>query len=159
MIGEDCSRVGVAFFSMSEDNLAEQLRHPWVSICSDSSSVAPEGVSLRSPRHPRAYGSFARVLRKYVREERLLTLAEAVDRMTRLPAANFGITGRGRREEGAFADVVVFDLATVADIATFDHPHRLSVGVGDVVVNGRAAIRGGEFTGTLAGRAVRRGSR
>jgi N-acyl-D-amino-acid deacylase len=159
LIGADRSRVGVAFFSMSEENLAEQLRPPWVSICSDGSSVAPEGVSLQSPTHPRTYGSFARVLRKYVREDRVLTLAEAVDRMTRLPAANFGFTGRGRLEEGAYADLVVFDPDTVADVATFEDPHRLSVGVTDVIVNGRTTIRKGAFTGTLAGRAVRRGTR
>ena len=159
LIGSDRSRVGVAFFSMSEDNLAEQLRRPWVSICSDASSMAPEGVSLRSPTHPRAYGSFARVLGKYVREDKVLTLAEAVDRMTRLPATNFGLAGRGRIEVGAFADLVVFDPRTVTDVATFDDPHRLSRGVSDVVVNGVAAIRDGELTGELPGRALRRGRR
>lgn len=157
LICADRSRVGVAFFSMSEENLAEQLRRPWVSVCSDGSSMAPEGVSLRSPTHPRAYGSFARVLGRYVREQQVLTLAEAVDKMTRLPADNFGLAGRGRLAEGHFADVVVFDPQTVADLATFADPHRLSVGISDVIVNGRPAIRAGELTGALPGRALRRG--
>ncbi len=157
LIAADRSRIQVAFFSMSEENLVEQLRRPWVSICSDASSMAPEGVSLRSPTHPRAYGSFARVLGRYVRENKVLTLAEAVDRMTGLPAANFGLAGRGRIDVGAFADLVVFDPRTVTDVATFDDPHRLSRGVSDVMVNGVPAIRDGELTGELPGRAVRRG--
>ncbi len=157
LIARDRSRVGVAFFSMSEDNLTEQLRHRFVSICSDAQSVAPEGVALQSPTHPRAYGSFARVLRKYVREDGVLTFAEAVDRMTRLPADNFGLAGRGRLEVGAFADLVVLDPEKVADTATFEDPHRLAVGVSHVVVNGRVTLQDGAFTGTLAGRAVRRG--
>lgn len=159
LICADRSRVGVAFFSMSEENLSEQLRRPWVSVCSDGSSMAPEGVSLRSPTHPRAYGSFARVLGRYVREQKVLTLSDAVDKMTRLPATNFGLTDRGRLVEGHFADVVVFDPQIVADVATFEDPHRLSVGISDVIVNGRSAIRAGELTGELPGRALRRGRR
>ncbi len=159
LIRADRSRVGVAFFSMSEENLVDQLRRPWVSVCSDASSRAPEGVSLRSPTHPRAYGSFARVLGRYVREQRVLTLAEAVDKMTRLPAENFGLSGRGVLAPDHAADLVVFDPQTVSDVATFDDPHRLSVGVRDVVVNGRIALRDGAFTGEPAGRALRRGRR
>jgi N-acyl-D-amino-acid deacylase len=155
LIRDDRSRVSVAFASMSEDNLRTQLRKPWVSIGSDGSSMAPEGVFLRSPTHPRAYGSFTRVLGRYVREEKLLTLQEAVERMTRLPATNLGLTGRGEIAEGCFADIVVLDPDTVADRATFADPHQLSVGVSDVVVNGKAAIRDGAFTGQLAGRALR----
>lgn len=154
LIRDDRTRVTVAFFSMSEDNLREQLRRPWVGVGSDGSSMAPEGAFLNAPTHPRAYGTFARVLGKYVREERVLTLADAVDRMTTRPAGTFGLEDRGRLAEGCFADVVVFDPDTVADRATFEDPHQLSVGVSDVVVNGTPAIRDGEFTGELAGRAV-----
>ncbi|MQA84075.1 MAG: amidohydrolase family protein [Streptosporangiales bacterium] len=154
LIRDDRSRVGAAFFSMSEDNLRTQLRRLWVGIGSDGSSMAPEGVFLRSPTHPRAYGTFARVLGRYVREERVLDLSDAIDRMTRLPATTLGLEGRGRLAEGCFADIVVFVPETVADRATFDDPHRLSVGVSDVVVNGEVAVRAGEPTGRLAGRAL-----
>jgi N-acyl-D-amino-acid deacylase len=154
LIASDRSRIGVAFFSMSEDNLRTELRLPWVSICSDGTSMAPEGVFLRAPTHPRAYGSFARVLGRYVRDEKVLTLSEAIRRMTSLPAQTLGLTGRGHLAEGSFADVVVFDPAAVRDLATFASPHQLAVGATDVLVNGRPAIRSGEFTGTLAGRAL-----
>lgn len=154
LIGDDRSRVGAAFFSMSEVNLRRQLRRPWVGIGSDGASMAPEGIFLRSPTHPRAYGTFARVLGRYVREQRVLSLSDAVDRMTRLPATTLGLDGRGRLAEGCFADIVVFDPETVADRATFDDPHQLSVGITDVVVNGEVAVRAGEFTGRLAGRAL-----
>lgn len=156
LIRDDRSRVSSAFFSMSEDNLREQLRRPWVSVCSDASSMAPEGVSLQAPTHPRAYGSFARVLGRYVREQRVLGLAEAIDRMTRLPAANFGLPGRGSLAPGSYADIVVFDPDTVTDTATFTDPHRLATGVSDVVVNGQPAIAAGHFTGRFPGRALRR---
>jgi N-acyl-D-amino-acid deacylase len=154
LIASDRSRVGVAFFSMSEDNLRKALRRPWVAISSDGTSMAPEGAFLRSPTHPRAYGSFARVLGHYVRDEHVLTLGDAVRKMSALPAATLGLTGRGRLREGFFADVVVFDPATVADLATFDEPHQLSAGVTEVIVNGQVTIAGGEFTGRLAGRAL-----
>lgn len=156
LIRDDRSRVSVAFFSMSEDNLRTQLRLPWVGIGSDGASMAPEGVFLRAPTHPRAYGTFARVLGKYVREERVLTLEDAIERMTVLPAERLGLDGRGRLDEGSFADIVVFDPETVAERATFADPHRLAVGVSDVVVNGEPAVRRGEFTGGLPGRALRR---
>lgn len=154
LIRDDRSRVTVAFFSMSEDNLRRQMRYPWVGFGSDGSSMAPEGASLRAPTHPRSYGTFARVLARYVRERRVLTLAEAVRRMTALPAARLGLTGRGRLEEGTAADIVVFDPAAVRDRATFDDPHQLSDGVSDVVVNGQLAVRDGVSTGRLAGRAL-----
>lgn len=156
LIRDDRSRVTSAFFSMSEDNLREQLRRPWVSVCSDASSMAPEGVSLRAPTHPRAYGSFARILARYVREQRVLGLAEAIDRMTRLPATNLGLRGRGSLTPGSYADIVVFDPETITDTATFTEPHQLATGVSDVVVNGQPAIAGGRFTGRLPGRALRR---
>jgi N-acyl-D-amino-acid deacylase len=155
LIAADRSRVGVAFFSMSEDNLRKALRRPWVAISSDGASMAPEGAFLRSPTHPRAYGSFARVLGHYVRDEKVLPLAEAIHRMSGLPAATLGLAGRGVLREGAFADIVVFDPATVGDRATFGNPHQLSVGVSDVLVNGKAAISCGSFTGELAGRALK----
>ena len=154
LIRDDRSRVGAAFFSMSEDNLRAQLARPWVGIGSDGASMAPEGAFLRAPTHPRAYGSFARVLGRYVREERVLTLPDAIDRMTRLPAATLGLDRRGRLAEGCFADIVVFDPETVTDQATFDDPHQMSTGVSDVLVNGAVAVRAGKPTGRLAGRAV-----
>jgi N-acyl-D-amino-acid deacylase len=154
LIGSDRSRIGVAFFSMAEENLRMALARPWVSICSDGVSMAPEGEFLRAPTHPRAYGSFARVLGHYVRDEGVLTLPEAVRRMTSLPASTLGLSGRGRLAPGYYADVVVLDPATVADQATFADPHRLATGVTDVIVNGRVTIAGGAFTGTLAGRAL-----
>ncbi len=154
LIASDRSRIGVAFFSMSEDNLRKALAEPWVSICSDGTSMAPEGEFLQAPTHPRAYGSFARVLGHYVRDERVLTLPEAVRKMSGQPAATLGLAGRGQLKEGFFADLVVFDPATVADTATFDDPHQLATGVTDVLVNGQVTIGGGAFTGTLAGRAL-----
>jgi N-acyl-D-amino-acid deacylase len=116
--------------------------------------MAPEGDFLRAPTHPRAYGSFARVLGHYVRDEGVLTLPDAIRRMTSLPAATLGLAGRGRLAPGYFADVVVFDPATVADRSTFAQPHQLSVGVTEVIVNGQLTIAGGKFAGTLAGRAL-----
>lgn len=154
LIASDRSRIEVAFFSMCEDNLRKALRLPWVSFCSDATSMAPEGAFLDAPTHPRAYGSFARVLGHYARDENVLTLAEAIRRMTSLPAQSLGLTGRGRIAVGSFADVVVFDPATVRDVATFASPHQLAEGVSDVLVNGRPTIAGGKFTGTLAGRAL-----
>jgi N-acyl-D-amino-acid deacylase len=117
-------------------------------------SMAPEGLSLRAPTHPRAYGSFARVLGRYVREEKVLPLAEAIRRMSALPAATLGLRDRGVLRPGSFADVAVFDPATVGDRATFGNPHQLSVGVSAVLINGKVTISGGTFTGELAGRAL-----
>jgi N-acyl-D-amino-acid deacylase len=154
LIASDRSWVGCAFFSMSEENLRKALRRPWVAICSDGVSMAPEGAFLQAPTHPRSYGSFARVLGHYVREERVLTLAEAVRRMSGLPAATLGLHDRGQLREGNFADVVVLDPANVADRATFADPHRLSAGVSEVLVNGQVTVSGGEFAGALAGRAI-----
>jgi N-acyl-D-amino-acid deacylase len=156
LIAADRSRVGVAFFAMSEENLRKALARPWVGISSDGASMAPEGAFLRSPTHPRAYGSFTRVLSHYARDEKVLTLADAIYRMSGLPAATLGLRrDRGVLREGAFADVVVFDPATVADKATFASPHQLSEGVSEVLVNGTIAVRGGTSTGALAGRALK----
>jgi N-acyl-D-amino-acid deacylase len=154
LIASDRSRVGSAFFSMSEDNLRKALSRPWVAISSDGSSMAPEKAFLAAPTHPRAYGSFARVLGHYARDEQLLSLADAIHRMSGLPAATLGLRGRGLLREGSFADVVVFDPAKVADRATFDNPHQLSVGVSEVLVNGTVTISAGAHTGELAGRAL-----
>lgn len=154
LIASDRSRVQAAFFSMSEENLRAALRRPWTAISSDATSMAPDGAFLRAPTHPRAYGSFARVLGHYVRDEKVLPLADAIHRMSGLPAATLGLSGRGVLREGAYADIVVLDPATVTDHATFRDPHRLSTGVSEVLVNGKVAISGGAFTGELAGRAL-----
>jgi N-acyl-D-amino-acid deacylase len=154
LIASDRSRIEVAFFSMSEANLRMALRRDWVSICSDGTSMAPEGEFLRAPTHPRAYGSFARVLGHYVRDEQVLTLPDAIRRMTALPAATLGLAGRGLLREGAFADVVVFDPSAISDRATFASPHQLSAGVTEVIVNGQVTIANGQLTGRLAGRAL-----
>jgi N-acyl-D-amino-acid deacylase len=154
LIVSDRSRVEVAFFSMSEDNLRSALRRPWVGISSDGSSMAPEGAFLRAPTHPRAYGSFTRVLGHYVRDEHVLTLADAIHRMSGRPAATLALPGRGLLRPGYFADVVVFDPATITDRATFDQPHQLSAGVSEVLVNGQLAISAGEFAGRFPGRAL-----
>jgi N-acyl-D-amino-acid deacylase len=155
LVVEDGSRVGTIYFLMAEENVRRQVALPWVSFCSDAEAPAPEGVFLRANPHPRAYGSFARLLGRYVRDEGLISLAEAVRRLTALPADNLRLRDRGRLRVGYHADLVVFDPATVADRATFEQPHQLAVGVRDVVVNGVPALRGGEPTGALPGRVVR----
>jgi N-acyl-D-amino-acid deacylase len=154
LVLEDESRVGAVYFLMSEDNIRKQLARPWVSLGSDASSMAPEGVFLKSSSHPRAYGNFARLLGKYARDERVMSLAEAVHRMSGLPAANLELTDRGLLKPGMFADVVVFDPATVGDRATFQQPHQLAVGVTHAFVNGIQVLNHGEATGELPGRAV-----
>jgi N-acyl-D-amino-acid deacylase len=157
IIASERTSVFTTFHSMSEDNLRRQLAVPWVGVCSDAASIAPVGRSLDSPTHPRAYGSFARVLGHYTRELGLLTLTDAVRKMTSVPAATFGLTDRGLLEPGYAADLVVLDPDTVIDHATFAEPHQLSVGVRDVVVNGIAALRDGVPTGERPGRRLRRG--
>ncbi|HUG54753.1 MAG TPA: D-aminoacylase [Vicinamibacteria bacterium] len=160
LMAEDRTRVGVVFFLMSEDNVRKQVRLPWVSFGSDAASMAPRGVFLKSSTHPRAYGNFARLLGRYVREEKLVELPEAIRRLTSFPAANLGLEGRGVLKRGAFADVAVFDPATIADRATYEDPHRLAVGVTHVLVNGVPVLRDGAHTGATPGRALRgRGAR
>jgi len=154
LVSEDRTRVGVIFFLMSEDNIKNQIRLPWVSFGSDAGSMAPEGVFLKSATHPRAYGNFARLLGKYVRDEKVISLAEAVHRMSGLPATNVGLEGRGFLWPGTFADVVVFDPVTIADRATFEKPHQYAVGVSDVLVNGVKVLKDGEHTGATPGRAL-----
>ena len=155
LVIEDDSRVDVSYFMMSENNVRRKMAQPWISFGSDAGAPAAEGVFLQSNPHPRAYGTFARVLGKYVRDEQVLSLPEAIRRMTSLPAANIGIQGRGRLAEGRYADVVVFNPETVADRATFEEPHQYAVGIEQVFVNGVQVIRDGEHTGATPGRVVR----
>jgi N-acyl-D-amino-acid deacylase len=154
LVIEDGSRVDTIYFFMDEANVKKKVALPWVSFCSDSESMAPEGPFLKSNPHPRAYGSFARLLGKYVREERVIPLEAAVHRLSGLPAANLRLADRGRLKEGYFADVVIFDPATIADHATYAEPHQYATGVKHVFVNGRQVIRDGEHTGAKPGRAV-----
>ncbi len=155
LVIEDDSRVQSVFFSMSEDNVRRQIRLPWMSFCSDGGSISAEGVFLRRNRHPRTYGSFARLLGRYVRDEGIIPLEEAIRRLTSFPAANLGIRQRGRLAPDCFADVVVFDPATIRENATFDRPHQYATGVRHVLVNGVPVIRDGDHTGATPGRVVR----
>jgi dihydroorotase/N-acyl-D-amino-acid deacylase len=145
-------RISTIYFMMSEDNLALQLRQPWIKISSDAPGIDPAEQSL--PVHPRAYGAFTRVLGKYVREEGVLPLEDAIRKMTSAVADRLSVRDRGVLRAGAFADVVVFDPATVADLATFDNPHQLSTGVRDVWVNGTRVIESGAHTNAMPGRIV-----
>ena len=154
LVLEDRSRIGTVYFMMDEQNVRKQIRQPWVSFGSDAASMAPEGVFLKSSTHPRAYGNFARLLGKYVREEKVISLAEAVHRLSGLPATNLGLDHRGFIKEGMFADVVVFDPQTIADRATFEQPHQYSIGVRHVFVNGVQVLKDGEHTGGKPGRAL-----
>jgi N-acyl-D-amino-acid deacylase len=155
LVVEDGSRVGTIYFLMDEENLRKELKQPWVSVCSDEGSYAPEGIFLKSNPHPRAYGAFARVLGRYVREQKVIPLEDAIRRLTSLPAENLKLDRRGLLKEGYFADVVVFDPARVADEATYDRPHRYATGVEAVLVNGTLVLDRGEHTGAKPGRALR----
>ncbi len=154
LVLEDQSRVGTVYFLMDEENIKKQIKKPWVSFGSDAESIAPEGAFLKSNPHPRSYGNFARLLGKYVRDEKVISLSEAVRRLSSLPATNLGLDRRGSLRPGYFADVVVFDPRTIADKATFDRPHQFAVGVRDVLVNGVPLLRNGEHTGKFSGRAL-----
>ena len=155
LVIEDNSRVQSVFFTMSEDNIRRKIAVPWVSFCSDAGAYATDGVFLNFQPHPRGYGTFARLLGMYVRDEQVIPLEEAVRRLTSLPAGNLGIRQRGSLEPGNFADVVVFDPETIADRATFEKPHQYAVGVQHVFVNGEAVIMNGGPTGAKPGRVVR----
>lgn len=155
LILQDRTRIEVVFFLMSEDNVRTQIALPWVSFGSDAASMSPEGVFLKSSTHPRAYGNFARLLGKYVRDEKIITLQEAIRRVSGLPARNLGLDHRGLLQKGMFADVVVFDAARIQDRATFENPHQFSVGVRDVFVNGVHVLSNGEHTGATPGRVLR----
>ena len=154
LIAEDESRISTVYFLMSEENIRKELARPWISFGSDESSQAPEGVFLKSNPHPRAYGNFARVLGKYVRDEKTIPLGEAIRRLSALPATNLELDQRGFIKEGMFADIVVFDPATIADRATFDKPHQYAVGMKHVLVNGVQVLADGEHTGAKPGRAL-----
>lgn len=155
LIVEDDSRIQVVYFSMSEENMVKKVQQPWMSFCSDAGSYAPEGVFLNYSTHPRAYGSFARLLAKYVREDQVISLEEAIRKLTSLPAENLRLEKRGALEVGNFADVVVFDPETIQDNATFEEPHQLASGVQHVWVNGGHVLKDGEHTGAMPGRVVR----
>ena len=155
LVMEDGSRVATVYFLMSEENVRKQIKLPWVSFNSDSASLAPEGPFLKSNPHPRAYGNFARLLGKYVRDEKLIPLEEAIRRLTSLPAANLKIDRRGLLKPGYLADVVVFDPGRIQDHATYQRPHQYATGVRDVFVNGQPVLQQGEHTGAKPGRVVR----
>jgi N-acyl-D-amino-acid deacylase len=154
LISEDESRIDTIYFMMSEENVKKEIAKPWISFGSDEASQAPEGVFLKSNPHPRAYGNFARVLGKYCRDEKVMTLPEAVRRLSALPATNLELDHRGFLKEGMFADVVIFNPATIADRATFEKPHQYAVGVKHVFVNGVQVLKDGEHTGAKPGRAL-----
>ena len=159
LVIEDDSRVGAVYFVMSEDNVRRQIRLPWISFGSDAASLAPARTFTRLHPHPRAYGTFARLLGRYVHDEHIIPLEEAIYRLTTLPARNLGLERRGALEPGYFADVVVFDPDSVRDHATFDRPHQYATGVEHVLVNGQLVLHNGEHTGARAGRVVRRARR
>ena len=155
LVIEDGSRVGTAYFLMSEENVKKATALPWMSFGSDAEAAVPEGVFLKSSTHPRAYGNVARLLGKYVRDEKTTTLADAIHRLTWLPATNLKIRGRGVLKPGYYADVVVFDPVTIQDHATFEKPQQLATGVSDVFVNGTQVVKEGKHTGAKPGRVVR----
>jgi N-acyl-D-amino-acid deacylase len=156
LVAEDGSRVGTIYFMMSEENIRKKLQLPWVSFGSDATSQAPEGVFLNSSTHPRAYGNFSRVLGKYVRDEKVLNLSDAIRRMTSLPATNLKLKDRGALAPGYFADLAIFDPQEIADVATFEEPHQYAAGMVHVFVNGVQALKDGEHTGNFSGRFVKR---
>lgn len=155
LVIKDRSRVDTVYFLMSDENVAKKVARPWVSFGSDAEASAPEGVFLNSSTHPRAYGTFVRVLGKFARDDGVISLQEAVRKMTSLPAANIGIRERGSLTEGFYADVVVFDPATVRDHATFEEPMQYATGIEHVFVNGEQVLMDGEHTGATPGRVVR----
>jgi N-acyl-D-amino-acid deacylase len=155
LVIEDGSRVGTVYFMMSEENVRKEIALSWVSFGSDEGSYAPRGVFLKSNPHPRAYGNFARLLGRYVGDEKIITLEEAVRRLTTLPAQNLKLDRRGALKPGHFADVVVFDPAKIQDHATFDRPHQYATGMVHVFVNGTQVLKNGEHTGAKPGRVVR----
>jgi len=155
LVIEDDSRIEAVYFLMSEENVKKQIALPWVSFDSDAQSMAPESVFLKSNPHPRAYGNFARLLGKYVRDEKVISLEEAIRRLTSLPASNLVIKRRGALKAGYFADVVIFDPAKIQDHATYEKPHQYSTGVIHVFVNGMQVLKDGEHTGAKPGRVVR----
>ena len=155
LIFEDDSRIQVVYFSMSEDNVKKKLTLPYMAICSDAGSYTNEGVFLEQSTHPRAYGSFARLLGHFVREEKVISLEEAIRRLTLLPATNLKLENRGALKEGYYADVILFDAETITDNATFKEPHQYATGMKHVLVNGVPVLKDGEHTGAFPGRFVK----
>ena len=151
----DGSRVGTVYFLMSEENLKKQIALPYMSFGSDAASQAPEGVFLNSSAHPRTYGNFSRLLGKYVRDEQIISIEEAVRKLTSLPASNLKINKRGSLNKGYFADLAIFNPETIQDRATFSEPHQLSTGMIHVFVNGEQVLKDGKHTGATPGRVVR----
>ena len=156
LVVEDGTRVGTVYFMMSEDNVKKQIKLPYMSFGSDAGALAAEGDFLKSATHPRAYGNFARLLGKYVREEKVISLEEAIRKLSALPCENLGIAKRGKLQPGYFADIVLFDPKTIADHATFENPHQYATGMQHVFVNGVQVLEDGEPTGKAAGRFVKR---
>jgi len=155
LVIQDGSRVGTVYFLMSEENVRRKIGLPWVHFGSDAGAMAPEGVFLRSNPHPRAYGNFARLLGKYVREDSVLSLEQAIHRLTAAPASTLRLERRGVLAPGYFADVAIFDPQAIIDHATYDQPHQLATGMVHVLVNGVPVVRDGEHIGATPGRAVR----
>ena len=155
LIVEDSTRIGVSYFSMTEDNIKKEIALPWVSFCSDAESEATEGVFLKTNPHPRAYGNFVRVIGKYCRDEKIITLPDAIRKLSKLPATNLKLQKRGELKVGNYADVVIFDPATVQDHATFAKPHQYATGIIHVLVNGVPVIKDGEHTNAKPGRFVK----
>jgi N-acyl-D-amino-acid deacylase len=151
---ENDGRVGALYHMMSEDDVKTAMQFPWVSVGTDSAAIKPEGELGRGQPHPRSYGTFPRILGHYVRDEKVLTLPEAIRKMTSLAAAQMKIADRGSLKEGYFADVVVFDPATIGDRATYEKPHQYSAGIDTVIVNGTVTVRNGQHTGAHGGRAL-----
>jgi len=154
LIVQDSTRVGVGYFLMNEENVKKQLALPWVSFGSDAASYTNEGVFLKSSAHPRAYGNFVRVIGKYARDEKVISLQQAIYKLAKLPAGNLKLKRRGELKPGNFADIVIFDPATVTDHATYDKPHQYATGVSDVFVNGVQVLKGGNHTGATPGRFI-----
>ena len=159
LVISDSTRVGTVYFLMSEENVRKQITLPWMSFDSDAESMAPEGENLNNNPHPRAYGNFSRLLAKYVRDEGIISLQEAIRKLSSLPADNLRLAKRGRLQVGNYADVTVFDPAVIQDHATFEKPHQLATGMSHVLVNGVPVLRDGEHTGATPGRAVLRGEK
>lgn len=154
LIVQDSTRVGVGYFLMNEENVKKQLALPWVSFGSDAASYTNEGVFLKSSAHPRAYGNFVRVIGKYARDEKVISLQQAIYKLAKLPADNLKLKRRGELKPGNFADIVIFDPATVTDHATYGKPHQYATGVSDVFVNGVQVLKGGNHTGATPGRFI-----
>ncbi len=155
LIIQDSTRVGVAYFLMNEDNVKKQVALPWVSFGSDEASYSNEGVFLKSNAHPRAYGNFARVLGKYARDEKVVSLQLAVFKLANLPAKHLKLQKRGELKAGNYADIAVFNPEKVKDNATFEKPHQYADGMIDVFVNGVQVLKDGEHTGNKPGRFVK----